>query len=1141
MRILDFGLRTERGSAEMAKPEGRAAPVPRRGGAASIWDFPVLARGKFPARVHREGDTRAIRHTADSSSRSPRAKRRTSIANPKSKIQNSTRLKRSIIAITTFLVLAAFSAPATIAAPQVATVAQVGEPASPGTHYVFIYLRFIDGAEPHPAYAIYHKPGLADSPAPYERLAVIRPTAHIPTIAALMERASDAGFDNVALEMLLDDILPSGPYETLAEKVAAFLMAEPEGIFAHQKVVVAAFHPQTAMPLGQAYVARVPDGGPNTFEVREFDPLTDTSGPVVGRVTTPAAPAVLPPPGDLSELVEATPRGHLRVHLRWCLPQPLGEMGLHWSGFQMFRVPHGTWQQAFGVDPPVDLTRDELLDAVAMELAVPVNEFPIAPGEELPCPVPAGSEVFFMTDDNDSTQQMAFETGGESFEDGFEATYFVAAVDHFGRIGDPSPGLPVLICDRLPPLSPSRVRVDNVYKQEGADDHALHISWHRDDPGEVVQYHVFRYENPDDVFEDRQSPIWPATANRIAVVENTGTGDRLRFTDTTPGSLSLPGDDGLTRWFSIVAEDGTSCPGPLGYGNLSGPSGPVPGALYNLAGPGEPAGRLRVPCCDIVAQQGELGTFHRDEPLVLLAERLDKKIAWVEFRDAPSDTYLGRFHFGMDDLVVATPAFQGGDAVFQARFGTAYDHTSNWVGSHTVSGPPYPEHNWSARWNCRPSTRIDCPDGVVDPVDPETGDFINTCVELIDPPPEVVSVALYRRIGDNGPLVLLRREEMDTNGDGVNDLTELCEPSPPANPGLVCYYLQYFDRNGNPSVVARVDCVQTRGTEDFPVPRITHFFAENNEGAFFPITGVPLAWFCPRPGVDRFEVAVTPPPPGVETTFQGGHEAGVGPIWGVVESERLAAGFGEDSPNFATTLILERGKNYQAKVRAVGEGIYGERDAGAWSDEETLLWLLDPEAHPDPPDEDCPMPWPARDVAPLITDPARELEARLVDWADPINGTIQPVTELWIKVAEFERDELIRESEPGQSVPVPPRVITDDLREKLLVPLAFTVYLHQTSENSRGTMLQVSHYVDEILKTDAPEPGQIDIIDRAFALAGFEEPDDDGNEGPAGLWFRVRQPLIADRTYRCAVVLHGGDREPMETLRTEEITVSPWP
>ena len=101
------------------------------------------------------------------------------------------------------------------------------------------------------------------------------------------------------------------------------------------------------------------------------------------------------------------------------------------------------------------------------------------------------------------------------------------------------------------------------------------------------------------------------------------------------------------------------------------------------------------------------------------------------------------------------------------------------------------------------------------------------------------------------------------------------------------------------------------------------------------------------------------------------------------------------------------------------------------------------------------------------------------------------------------------------------------------MPLPFTVYLHQTDAVSRGTMLQVSHYVDEIL-TISPAAGQLDIIDRAFAVRalGPEDPM------PMCLWFRVRHPLLANRNYRAAVVLHGEDREPVEVLRTRIVNAS---
>jgi hypothetical protein len=326
------------------------------------------------------------------------------------------------------------------------------------------------------------------------------------------------------------------------------------------------------------------------------------------------------------------------------------------------------------------------------------------------------------------------------------------------------------------------------------------------------------------------------------------------------------------------------------------------------------------------------------------------------------------------------------------------------------------------------------------------------------------------------------------------------------------------------------------GTEGFPVPRITHFVPSDLQFNVGPTAPVTMAWGCPRPGVDRFEVALTPVPPGVTTTFFDGNEAGAGETWGVIQSDRLANGFGSGSPNFAIVDMLQRGVPYRVKVRAVGEGLYDERDTGAWSDEATLTWVYD-SVPGGPPPEDCPVPWPARDIAPLITDPARELEARLVDWIDVIPQIgPRPATEICIKVGAFEARQVISVSVPNQTAPAPPRIIGRELTPNLLVPLPFTVYLHQTSSQSRGTMLQVSHYVDEILTTQ-PQPDRVDIIDRAFAVASL------GNEAspPPCLWFRVRHPLMAGRTYRCALVMHGGDREPIETLRTIEISVPALP
>ncbi len=87
---------------------------------------------------------------------------------------------------------------------------------------------------------------------------------------------------------------------------------------------------------------------------------------------------------------------------------------------------------------------------------------------------------------------------------------------------------------------------------------------------------------------------------------------------------------------------------------------------------------------------------------------------------------------------------------------------------------------------------------------------------------------------------MMRREKLDTDGDGINDLTEICELAPPANPGRACFYLHYFDRNGNPSIVAPMGCVDTLGTEGFPVPRITHFIPDGvGSAAEYGRTGHP--------------------------------------------------------------------------------------------------------------------------------------------------------------------------------------------------------------------------------------------------------------------------------------------------------------
>ncbi|NIP94462.1 MAG: hypothetical protein GWO24_13865, partial [Akkermansiaceae bacterium] len=103
--------------------------------------------------------------------------------------------------------------------------------------------------------------------------------------------------------------------------------------------------------------------------------------PVVGRSTVQTMPEWLPAPDCLSESVETSPKGHLRVQLRWCYPLALRHKFLHFGGTCVVRASDADWQAAFGGNPPLVINRTDLLQAVADGHAVEVNALPLFPEE----------------------------------------------------------------------------------------------------------------------------------------------------------------------------------------------------------------------------------------------------------------------------------------------------------------------------------------------------------------------------------------------------------------------------------------------------------------------------------------------------------------------------------------------------------------------------------------------------------------------------------------------------------------------------------------------------------------------------------------------------------------------------------------
>jgi hypothetical protein len=231
---------------------------------------------------------------------------------------------------------------------------------------------------------------------------------------------------------------------------------------------------------------------------------------------------------------------------------------------------------------------------------------------------------------------------------------------------------------------------------------------------------------------------------------------------------------------------------------------------------------------------------------------------------------------------------------------------------------------------------------------------------------------------------------------------------------------------------------------------------------------------------------------------------------GILESPRLPAGFGGIGPDFQTPILLEPGVTYQAMVRAVGPGPSTNRASGAWSDPIQIRWA--------PTDDSGPLvPWPARPVPGVNPDIVLDAE---YDSDETIGRVaIGTIPESAVDV-------------PTVSPTLPPQIRTRDFEAFLDVPLPFVIYRHQSSENRRSEMTQISHFVEEFI-IHSLEPGLISIPDKFISI---KRPNGQ-TEGPYRIWFRDTQPLINGTSYRYTIVRHGEDREIVDVLPSNDVNV----
>jgi hypothetical protein len=973
--------------------------------------------------------------------------------------------------------------------PKIGCAAEVGQPAGGGNHWVLVFLKPLGGAKAPPAWRLYHKAGGADAPGNYSLLTTVQATADPVTIGHVIQNATDAGLDMAHVSgritaIVVDPAIGPG----LAEKTAALMQATSEGgVIEFQRESLATMDPFVAAVAGRAVFVAVP-AAVGTFEVRNF--TGGVEGAVIGRATTGAAPELLPAPQALTEVPELRPQGHLRVQLRWGAPEPLRQRFLHWRGAVVYRADYNLWQSNFGAPPPAAIGRDPLLAMVADGHIVQVNRLPVLPAE-VPAVPPGTGEPMFI-DDNDSVAQTQLE-GAPKFLAGDRYVYWVAETDLMGRPGEPSTGLEVTICDRLAPEPPRGLTVTNQRRFiDGKAQDFLRLEWPSAPATEVLRWYLYvSTDSETPLSEYALNPDNPNTPSLRLVIPNDGSyaapNGRIRFDHlAAPGHPLQP--PGKTVYYRLRAEDDTPCK-VGGMGNLSGLSGPVPGARHDLFGPATVNGAILTHCWRLLALHASTTTGGtRPFTATLRGQRpAGSGISWIEFRDLTNNRFIGRYLFAPGQTAV-TAEYQPGNnsaPVFAARFGHPGGIQGEWRNSIVADTVPYATHVWNPQWEAEPGPG-DCP-GLHLPLDPETGDPNEICA-ILSPNADVKSWITYVQLG-----VDCEKTKYASGNVTAPGMIQACFDAFPPHGGELCFYAQGFDAGGNPGPMESLGCVKVAPRNGLPVPSIT--------GGTAALPSVPtagpddfrLAWNCP-PGAERFDAAFTPPPPGAQQTFLEADSSGALREWGTLETPRIPTAFGTNAPEFAHVFGLVEGVNYRAKVRAV-TGHRAERDEGPWSLPFTVKWLTPPAA--------ATIPWPQRD-APGVTGAA---------------------TMAWDTTDEQLR--VLIGSVPTSIVSPTSPLPVDSLDPFLFHRLPLVAYLRDTTPGVPDRMLQVTHKVDKLLAITLA--GGMIISDQSIKLVTV------GTN--TQIWLRLDQAVLNGHSYEAFLVLHDERGELREVCRSNTTAV----
>jgi hypothetical protein len=1007
-------------------------------------------------------------------------------------------------------------------------------------------------------FAVYAKSGAPDSAQNFTRRSVVRLQTDPNVIDVLLNRSVNLGQNLYLLDEQLNNLFqqlmpPAGA--PLKEKLSIAIRSSLDDPKHFQNLIsLGRLHPGVSLCLGYAFAENIPATGQVTYEIRQFDPAKDQNIGVVGRVTVEAgAPTLLPAPGapaQVFEVPKTSARGHLNAKFRWATPDDLRRLAPMHYGYNLYRVTNSfALANNWHINPPgpdVLAQYDQLfLNNPTNPPVKRVSRAPILPSK-LFTAADVGNfdtnnlgddRTFFAHDDN-----RRYEPGGMPFNDGDQYYYFVTARDILGRDGFTSPGLPVTICDRLPPDSPRDLKVENDYTKllNVPAKQVLKLSWKQNVDsitGSNAFYYVYRWTNYNDYLRDNLPP--GGHPNLAGIVAHNPAMERGLFVDDGPNAPKMPQDAGRTFWYTVRAQEKCLCDT-----NLSAHSGPAFGVLRDREGPGGPNGILGINCCGPVVTIAENHDVAQPEANAQTAyyrpycDRGNPAIEWAEFYvfgTAPSNRISRVYYFGNESRVGTQFALPRATAlntqmVFYCRVGNYGGKVSPFRQSSTG----VPAAGWAREVAC--TNDIDCTrvaiTGKADRCDTHEpnppGVLTNECVDLlINLAAGTKEVKVYRRV-DFGSLTLL--DQVST----TNLQLTIKDCLPLAIPGEVCYFAQAFDEHGNASPMVQIgDCIKFSGTGKIGKPLLSPVDSEGTTAD----PHMQLRWFCPPYGIERFEVSIAIAgnidgptdlspmlsplvriDPDVVFKIHGAEKID---HFAVFRTPTVGPNFGEGA-SFSVTLPAMTNRVYYVIVRPIGKDGSGGQPSNAeefhWNESQYVPPLV---------------PWPERPLPEIgaAFHPGL-LAMNLSDDRYPAGIRVGDQVPLVGYTAQTNGRPILQ----GLNNPVVNFYKKPDGQTVLPVALYRYQVPNASFPNVSGDLTQVSPLMETIAaQVTTMQPwGLVTIVHDPFVLI---RPLSPGSLVPSryDIFLLDTQPVIAGARYAYLLVRFGANREIEEVIPTNEV------